>query len=361
MNNNNEEITGLRDEIESLKRETQEKDTKIQDLTRKADEMKDKFDNHRHTGSDNSLPLREDIILDKERGVQIGNSGLSGLTIDRKDKNNPHFPFPLHEKDYTVLLTGRDKGKGIVEESVNSQITIEHQPNLDETFLYGFRPPLYFGMNVDIVNGGSTLTQGKYKWEVNEFIGYLGTPAVVNVWDSNGVFRQAKVIASNTASTITITGTWNFTDNNCTFMVWKPIYFGASTYVWKRLYTAPDESGGIRFGFGKTVTSAGDADNGLLYMKGTDGKLYWRGTDGVITGFWTDINSNLIPAEDGVCSLGSDEKKWEWVRVKAVSVQNDIYAGGSQGITQTISVRKGDDSGACTITIKNGIIIGTTC
>ena len=41
---------------------------------------------------------------------------------------------------------------------------------------------------------------------------------------------------------------------------------------------------------------------------------------------------------------------------------DNYYSGdGSQGLTQTISVRKGDDSGACTLTVKDGLITATTC
>lgn len=40
----------------------------------------------------------------------------------------------------------------------------------------------------------------------------------------------------------------------------------------------------------------------------------------------------------------------------------DYYSGdGSQGITQTISIRKGDDSGPCNLVVKDGLITSTTC
>ena len=44
-----------------------------------------------------------------------------------------------------------------------------------------------------------------------------------------------------------------------------------------------------------------------------------------------------------------------------VNTSKSYYVNGTIGLTQAISVRKGDDSGACTLTFTGGILTGSTC
>ena len=59
--------------------------------------------------------------------------------------------------------------------------------------------------------------------------------------------------------------------------------------------------------------------------------------------------------EDGTKSIQQILKQVASIEVKSYKSE------GLTGLSATISVRKGDDSGACNIVVTNGIITSTTC
>ena len=85
------------------------------------------------------------------------------------------------------------------------------------------------------------------------------------------------------------------------------------------------------------------------------------GKETIGLGEMTTITGDLIPMGDGMHSLGRDSNKFEWVRVNAISYKNDIFADGTKGWTGTITARNKAGDGTCTITVKKGIVTGTTC
>lgn len=267
-NNLLEKIEKIEDELAILRKKNEEKDEKIRELEKEIREGKEEFRKHSHSKKELTEMVKGDIELPNLGYFSSGNTAFVGTIADIGT---------INERIYQVFLSGLDKGKGMRKKSSNSQITTEHQEKLQETFVYGYRPPLYLGKGVNIVSGTSILSQNDWKWQENEMIGTLGTSTYVAVWDSNNTFKQCNKIISNTENSLTIEGTWGFTDSNSTYFIWKPIYFGAALFPFKRLYTMENAEGGIRFGPGPT----GGGQNGLLYMKSSNGKLYWRGTDNV--------------------------------------------------------------------------------
>lgn len=163
------------------------------------------------------------------------------------------------------------------------------------SFYYGFRPPLYSGPQsgdtIGVTNGGTTITDTKQGWGVNHL-----ADAYVSVTGST-IGLETYKITSNTATVITINGTWGTTDSDVVYVVFRPMYFGAANYPWKRIYLMDD----IRFGKG----SSGGSD--VIYVKygsGTPessttaniGSLYLR-TDG-------SSGSTLYVKESGTGNTG---------------------------------------------------------
>ncbi|NCB26301.1 MAG: hypothetical protein EOM62_12625 [Bacteroidia bacterium] len=60
----------------------------------------------------------------------------------------------------------------------------------------------------------------------------------------------------------------------------------------------------------------------------------------------------------GIGTTGPSEKLEVNGNIKATGYKS---SDGTIGKSTTINVRKADDSGACTITVKNGLVTATTC
>lgn len=247
---------------------------KIEELSNRVVQLEDVINNHTHSGEDGSNSFfANSVVLNKGSKFQTGLFSLeefSGIASDGAELNR------------SFLITGPQAGGvGVTNFSKDgTQLTIEHQPgtnkSTNQTFFYGFRSPLFFsGDGGSVTSGGSTLTQSKYEFEINELAG-----ALVLAYDSSTSNVQFDVytITSNTASNISIgSNNWTFTDSNCQFSIIVPVYFGAADYPWRRLYTMDGSGGGVRFGPGDT----NGGQNGLLYMDGSD--LKWRQPDGTVT------------------------------------------------------------------------------
>ena len=240
----------------------QELQTKNEELTKKLDELSNSFnevkrilEEHAHTGTDGSIKVyNSDIALKSGTGISVGKYGF----VDFEDDN----------QIFGITVVGDAIGQsGNLSSLLNSsQIIIEHQPNTNgttnQTFYYGYRSPLYSGVNSgSVTSGGTTLSQNKFTWTTNELYG-----AYVIAYDSAHPTQfDFYEIASNTATQLTITGgTWTFTDVATNFYIIVPIYLGASAYPWRRVYTMDGAGGGIRFGGGDT----NGGQNTLLYTEG---------------------------------------------------------------------------------------------
>lgn len=245
----------------------------IETLTSQVDGLLRSFTNHKHEGpqADGSLLLQR--AIDLRAGESLGAGGVSAFTgLSQTIKNGS---VVVSDRTLATFGTGRDATAA--DGLNNSQIFLEHQYNTDsttkQTFMYGIRAPIYIAATgAQITTGGTVLEQNQFKFTTNEL---AGAYIVVNTSD-NSTFASFQ-IASNTATSITITGgTWTFTGTNLGFTIFMPIYNGSATYPWRRLYTGNGSGGGIRFGYGATA----GGQNGLLYNDGDT--LYWRNTLGTL-------------------------------------------------------------------------------
>lgn len=199
--------------------------------------------------------------------------------------------------------------------SLNTQLWIEDQPSSTDfnSFLYSYRKPLYSlptGSTVSVTSGASTMTDTTKTWVVNELAG-----AMVNIYNSSGVFQFTRQIASNTSTVVTIDSTWPSTVNGGSYIILVPTYLGAAEFPWRRVIVGGDDvsSGGdgaqrrfLRMGYGTTTGSdtlgmffgtgspAGvvTANRGSLYLR-TDGDntstLYAKTSADGTSGGWSVI------------------------------------------------------------------------
>jgi len=157
---------------------------------------------------------------------------VGALSIQRGDKTLPTDNKIFSRSDNVQALN-------------LTEILVYHLPYDspgDWSFLCGLRTPILASTG-RINGGGSVLTDISLNLVVNELAG-----AILNLY---GTSTTSYIIASNTATTITITGTFADASNNYTYSIFKPVYLGAATFPWRRLYIKDD----IRFGIGPTDLS----------------------------------------------------------------------------------------------------------
>lgn len=254
--------------IEQLENTVNELTTKLDEQSSMLEEFVDNYQQHSHIGTDGSIKLSQDIRLNPQALLEIGNSHWSNAITDHGESSEVYRSICG-----VGLLTGGTHS------SAATEVFLEHGTQTNNTFYWGFRPPIYIG-TASITSGGSTLTDIKWKWTTNELAG-----AYLNVYDGSALYTH--LIASNTATVITISDTFTFTNADSYYLVSMPIYFGSADYPWRRLYTATD----IRFGIGAsagtkvcfikhgtgTPEASVTAQVGSLYMRldgGADTTLY---------------------------------------------------------------------------------------
>jgi len=179
--------------------------------------------------------LKKGIEIESEKFLEVGPALFMGANFNVNDSN---------EVNAAYILSGNDRSRS-VGETDNTQLTLSNFPtttgSTNQSFFYGFRPPLYTNDGVSVTSGESTLTDTKFNWDTNELAG-----AYIDVRDTNLAFKETYQISSNTATEITIDGSWTFTDSDVTYIVFMPVYLGSADYPYRRVYAGED----IRLGFG---------------------------------------------------------------------------------------------------------------
>lgn len=237
---------------------------KINELEQKIKTLEANYAKHQHDGLDGTNRLRKNIVLDKDQSLVVGLANL--MTID---------DGVVSRQMDSALSVGPDNTQtGVVNKADIMQVDYLHQLDTALSFMIGRRTPIVTsnltGSTISVTVGGNTVTINGFAFATNELAG-----ALINIYNSSGTFVECKTIASNTATVVTITGTWGASTSGGRFDIYNPVYAGAAEYIWQRFYTQEGTAGGIRFGVG---TTAGGA-NGLLYMDSA-GDLYWRDKGG---------------------------------------------------------------------------------
>lgn len=244
----------------------------VQQLQNELNTLKAQFAVHQHDGIDGTNPLRKALTIDVDQVNTIGASN--------------HFSRIVANGTTDVYLYGISVGEGykdarFVQKSNDMQMVFNHSPLQDNSSVTVYRKPIvipYENTSISVTSGGNTVTIAGYNFTTNELAG-----AYININNSSGTFIETRKIASNTATVITISGTWGASTGSATFFIYKPVLLGESGLIYERLYvdengTGGTGDGGIRFGVGPTA----GGQNGLLYMDAT-GDLYWRNKSGTST------------------------------------------------------------------------------
>ncbi len=233
----------------------------VADLTRKVEQLSNLLATHQHC-NDGTNPLRKNILLDRDQWLAVGSSQMITGQPQNQGQASELYNLAISEGPDPVT-------EGFVYKSNNIQMNFYHQPNGVQSFMWMFRKPLVAavqGTSLSITSAGSTVTIPGYNFTTNELAG-----AVIYIQNSSGTTISASTIVSNTATVVTINGTWGVTASNCVFGIYIPVYLGSAETIWQRAYVQETTAGGVRFGMGATAGGR----NGLLYMDAA-GDLYWR-------------------------------------------------------------------------------------
>lgn len=240
---------------------------------------------HTHNGTDS--PLVSAVNLRAGTPVLLGLGGIVSLS-------NNVASGSTGEQIQTSIAAGKDINGTVGNTSKNLILNLLHQPQnaSNQSFITAYRPPLYSnipGTTISTTSGGNTVTTVGYGFTTNALAG-----ALINIYDSSANLIETQTIASNTATVITITGTWVASTSGGTLLILVPVFFGSAEAPWQRLYTQEGTGAGVRFGVGPTngVSGTPPSQNGLLYMDAT-GDLYWRNKAGTATKVYLSASTPL--------------------------------------------------------------------
>lgn len=253
---------------EQLQKKVAELENKLKtleaNLNTKVTSLETNYAKHQHDSLDGTNTLRKNIKLDQDQYLQVGLGGQGTGQINNNGLANEQIQY--------AISVGKDDGRsGFVAKADVLQMDFLHQPRASTSFITARRTPLISPVgstSISVTSGNNTVTIAGYDFIKDELAG-----GIINIYNSSGVLIEGRIIASNTATVITISGTWGASTSSATFQIYRPVYNGSADYIWQRGYVQEGTAGGLRFGMG--VTDGAQDQNGLLYMDAT-GDLYWR-------------------------------------------------------------------------------------
>jgi hypothetical protein len=230
------------------------------ELLARIEKLEKDFAKHQHDGFDGTNTLKKSIDLDDGEYLSIGMASHGVAPITNVGTASEQIQY--------AMSVGKDDGRtGFVNKADLLQLDFIHQPRGSLSFISAKRTPLvssFENTSISTTLGGNTVTTTGFNFTTNELAG-----AIINIY-KDGSFVESKIIASNTATVITITTTWKASTSGGTFDIYIPVYLGSANNIWKRIYCDSNQSGGIRFGDGPT-----GVQNSLLYTNDF-GNLYFR-------------------------------------------------------------------------------------
>lgn len=262
----------MEQEVQQLKQQLQSLSNLVNDYKTKIDKLNETFKLHTHSGRDGSKNIDSEIDLQPGTPIKLGLGGMLAI--------GGGVQGAVSEQVQMSIVSGKDMDGSIGTSTNNLQLNLLHNPQnaSNQSFITSFRPPVFAqigGSTISVTATGTTVTVVGYNFATNSLAG-----ALINIYNSSNTFIETQTIASNTATVITISGTWGATTTGGSFFILQPVFFGSADTPWQRLYTCEGTGAGIRFGVG--VTAGAQNQNGLLYMDAT-GDLYWRNKSGSST------------------------------------------------------------------------------
>lgn len=311
-------------------------DNRIQKIEDDLKQFKHDYSLHMHTQADGTPILKKNIILDRDQSLIVGVA--QAITATKLDGS------ATEEYAYALSVGGDTQTTGFVYKSVNMQMNFRHYPNDTNSFVQIYRKPLVTslqGTSVTTTAAGNTVTITGFNFVTNELAGGL-----IDIFSSAGALVETQVIASNTATVVTIVGTWLNTTSGGTFLIYRPVFFGSADVIFQRFYTQEGTVGGLRFGMGPT----NGGQNGLLYMDAA-GDLFWRnkgGTSAQINGAGTTPVVNVYTA-------GATWSKPAGLKYVTV----EVVGGGGKGSAASGAPNQGGGGGGGGGYSRKTIAVGT--
>lgn len=328
MNNVEDDVKLIREELSSLK-------TRL-------DSFSQRFDNHRHTGTDNSNELGgvgelkgSSITLSGGQKI-IGSENLIKDTISIVDNNNVEQSLRRSGSlAYQTLNKGNPTetcnlvlgaGRVFIESASQydfryfnqTQLQLQHLTNpvdgsipnnITTSFFFAVRTPVIFRTSSfgfspigSITNGGNTLTDLTISGlQPDSAIG-----AYIQILDKDDNIIESRRIASNTSTVFTIEGTWSIA---ATGKYWYKVsaqpLLGSADYPWGRVYVNNiGDSKAIRLGVGSSGGSQpiwicfgpGDPNN---VVNANPGSIYLRTDNAPGTALYIKQNFSFVDAQQG--------------------------------------------------------------
>ncbi len=244
-------------------------ENRIAKLENELKEFKQKYATHQHTITDGTSYLRKNIILDADQSITVGDGQWQTFRANNSTDG-------LNYISGTTI--GPNITPGASQKSPNMQMLMTHIPTQASkfSFLTAECAPLvlsYANTSISTTATGNTVTISGYNFITNELTG-----AYINIFNSSGTLIETQKIASNTATVVTISGTWRSSTTG-TFKIYNPVFLGRTETIFHRVYVEEGTTaGGVRFGVGPT----NGGQNGLIYMD-SSGNLFWRDKAGTST------------------------------------------------------------------------------
>ena len=257
--------------------------------------VESRMNTHRHTKNDGTQSIDGDLELKSTSLISIGDkAGMGYFTINED--------LASQQDSYLIGLgtVPGDATQSYAIKGVQYQYTDSPNDGSFNSFFYAYRAPMVTGSAGTVTTGGTTLTDSIRSFDTNILAG-----CTIHVQDISTGGTEAYTIASNTATTITITGgTWT-ADGAVIYQVYRPVFLGSANIPWRRLYTNEIRFGAgasagtqvrwIKFGAGSPEGSI-TASPGSLYMR-TDGgagtSLYVKESGNSNTG-WVGVGGSTF-------------------------------------------------------------------
>lgn len=246
--------------------------------------FENKYATHQHSNTDGTNYLRKNIVLDADQAITVGDGQWQTFRLPSATDGTNYI---------SGMSVGTNTTPGVTQKSPNMQMFMTHVPGSAAkfSFLTAECAPLvvpYENTSISTTLGGTTVTIAGYGFATDELAG-----AYINIYDA-GTLIETQTIASNTATVITISGTW-LASTTGTFKIYNPVFLGRTDTIWHRVYVEEGTSvGGVRFGVGSTA----NGQNGLLYMDAA-GDLFWRDKANASTQLNSSSSGSFVVLGDG--------------------------------------------------------------
>lgn len=273
-------------------------DNRIVQLEARLKKLEQAFALHQHTDGDGTQKLRKTMFLDQDQVYTVG-STQTGSAMLLNEINGRQF--------FGIQQTGPQMQQTTTNRFPNLQLISMNLPDdtsrLDNIYARGNPTVTSFETmygTISVTAGGSTVTINNYSFAVNELAG-----AYVVIYDSDFIAQEIQPILSNTASVITIDGTWWNSTSNGSFEIYAPVYLGNYNHPFKQVAVIDgDIPNGIRFGGGiGTNTPAGFLSmiaGQLVWQNNTTGDFVQISVGANVSDSFTTVDGKTVTVLNGI-------------------------------------------------------------